>query len=126
MEWLMPSRLLTLRQVNEKLRNALQRFRPELHQCSSILPGELSSVRGELLRVRECHREGNGSSPDPETAAALAREMREYRTNLERLEHILPDVQMRLLAERTRLRNAQVHIDAADAWAGANKETLQK
>jgi len=127
----MSSPLPTLRQVNEKVRNALLRFQPELQRCSSILPGELLSLRAALLRARACLHEVDANSfPDSfaarENATALAEEVRQYRANLEKLQHILPDLHLRLLAERVRLRKAQRHIAAAAAWAGANKKTLPK
>lgn len=126
MERLMSTPLLTLRQVNEKLRNALLRFRPDLHQCSTILPGEFSSLRAELVRARKCLREVENTIPDPENASALAAEACKYHTNLRKLKQILPDLQMRLLTERSRLGKAQIHLAAAAAWARASKKTLQK
>ena len=62
----------------------------------------------------------------PEDVTAFAREVSEYRANLEKLKHILPDVQMRLLVETARLRKVQLHLAAADAWAGASKKALYK
>lgn len=119
----MSSPLLTLQQVNEKIRKALQRFRPELQHCAAILPGELSTLRAELLRARKSLE---NAIAEPGNEKALSQEVREYRVNLEKLKHVLPDLQMRLMAERTRLQNAQVHISAAAAWAGASKRTLRK
>jgi hypothetical protein len=127
----MSSPLLTLREVNENVRAALLRFRPELQQCSAIAPGEFSSLLGELLRARECisafdQADHSISLEIPGDQGALAQEVREYRANLEELKHLLPDLQMRLLAERARLGRAQVHLAAADAWAGASKKTFPK
>jgi len=127
----MSSPLLTLREVNEKVRHALQRYRPELQHCSVIAPGEFSSLLAELLRARNCLCELK-ATPGPlpgqahEIRDALAEEMREYRSNLEKLRQILPSLQLRLLAERNRMQQAQSHVVAATAWAGASKKTLRK
>jgi hypothetical protein len=125
----MSSPLLTLREVNENVRAALLRFRPELQQCSAISASEFTNLRAELLRASECllHLDTNRSHfrAEPEEAA-LSQEIHEYRANLEKLKHLLPDLQMRLLAERARLGRAQVHLAAADAWAGVSEKTLQK
>jgi hypothetical protein len=131
MERLMSAPLVTLRQVNETVRSALVRFRPEVQLCSAIAPGEFSSLLGELLRARECLsgfvQPDHSISPEiPEDQGALAQEVREYRANLEELKRILPGLQARLLVERSRLQKAQMHAAAAAAWAGASKKTLQK
>jgi hypothetical protein len=127
----MSSPLLTLREVNENVRAALLRFRPELQHCSAIAPGEFSSLLGELLRARECisafdQADHSISLEIPGEQGAFAQEAREYRANLEELKRILPGLQARLLAERSRLQKAQMHAAAAAAWAGASKKTLQK
>lgn len=126
----MSSPLLTLRQVNGKFRNAFLRFQPELQHCSAIAPDEFSGLRAELSRARNCLRELEGVPVPPgqlqEVRDALADEMCQYRSNLEKLKHILPSVQLRLLVERSRLQQAQSHVVAATAWAGANKKSLRK
>ena len=122
----MSSPLLTLRHVNGEVRRALQRFRPELRHCSGIAPGEFSALRAELSCARQCLHEAKSPMEAPEDVTAFAREVSEYRANLEKLKHILPDVQMRLLVETARLRKVQLHLAAADAWAGASKKALYK
>jgi superfamily I DNA and/or RNA helicase len=62
--------------------------------------------------------------PHSEGAAALEKEALEYRSNLEKLKHFLPDLQVRLLAEKLRLESARTHVASAAAWARANKKTL--
>jgi hypothetical protein len=49
----------------------------------------------------------------------LKNESLEYRSNLEQLQQLLPDFQVRLLAEKSRLEVAKSHVAAAAAWAGA-------
>jgi hypothetical protein len=106
----------TLRAVNENLRSALVRLRPEQTQCSSIKPEELSALVAELRRAAECVRTPQAQS---EATAAL-----EYRRNLDRLRQILPGLHLRLLAEKSQLEAARTQVAAADAWACASKKTL--
>jgi hypothetical protein len=111
----------TLRQVNEYLRSILMRLRPERKHCSTVRPHDLSDILSQLLRAAECLRQ---PPAHPETAAALEKESLEYRGNLEKLKHFLPDLQVRLLAEKSRLETARTHVATAAAWARANKKTL--
>jgi len=131
---MMPSdALTTLRQVNDNLRLALQRFRPEQTRCSAIAPGELSGLLAQLLRGGECLRNLTPHSAvvspmdrpaRDQGVAALEQETRAYRNNLEKLRSSLPDLHARLLAERSRLANARTHLAAVAAWARASKKTL--
>ena len=121
--------LLTLRQVNDSLRSALARFRPEQTLSSRITAGDFSAVLGELLRAGECLRNHSShhapaTSGAAEEEAALAEETRAYRLNLEKLKCFLPDLHARLLAEKARLESAQTHVAAASAWAKASVKTL--
>ncbi|MGD0791570.1 MAG: hypothetical protein ABR920_07345 [Terriglobales bacterium] len=116
-----PDALETLRQVNDNLRSALIRLRPERKHCSTIRPQDFSDILSQLLRAAECLRR---LPPHSEAAAALEKESLEYRGNLEKLKHLLPDLHGRLLAEKSRLETAQNHVAAATAWARASKKTL--
>lgn len=116
-----PDALETLRQVNDNLRSALIRLRPERKHCSTIRPQDFSDLLSQLLRAAECLR---NLSAHPEAAAALEKEALEYRRNLETLKHFLPDLHGHLLAERSRLETARTHVAAAAAWARASKKTL--
>jgi hypothetical protein len=116
-----PDALETLRQVNESLRSALARLRPERKHCSSLRPQDFSSLLAQLLQAAECLRLRPAHS---EAAAALEKEALEYRGNLEKLKHFLPDLQVRLLAEKSRLESAKSHLAAKAAWAKANQQTL--
>jgi len=40
------------------------------------------------------------------------------------LKRFLPDVQARLLAEKSRLEAARIHVTAAAAWGRASRHTL--
>ena len=113
-----PDTLDTLRQVNEYLRSALLNLRPERKHCSAIQPRDFHEILGQLMRAAETLRQPpvNGA-----TAAALQDEALEYRRNLEKLKQFLPDLQISLLAERSRLETARSHAAAASAWAQARK-----
>jgi hypothetical protein len=121
-----PDPLATLRQANETLRSALVRLRPERTHCSSLRPQDFSSLLGHLLQAAEClrRRPEQMEAIMPEAAAALKKESLEYRSNLEKLKHFLPDLQVRLLAEKSRLESARTHLSAKAAWAKANQQTL--
>jgi hypothetical protein len=117
----MPSDALeTLRQVNDSLRSALIRLRPEHTHCSTIRPQAFSDLLTQLLRAAECL----GSMPNHSDAAAFQQESLEYRRNLERLKDFLPDLHGHLLAEKARLENARRHVAAAAEWARATKKAL--
>ena len=67
----------------------------------------------------------SAEGPAPSDAgAALEKESLEYRSNLEKLKQFLPDLHGRLLAEKARLENAQLHVGAAAAWVRASKKIL--
>ena len=116
-----PDALETLRQVNENLRSALLRLRPERKHCSSIRPQDFSDILSQLLRAADCLRR---LPPCSEAAAALEKESLEYRSNLGKLKHFLPGLQVLLMAEKSRLESARTHVASAAAWARANKKTL--
>jgi hypothetical protein len=113
--------LATLRQVNNCLRSALVRLRPERQHCSTIKPQDFSDLCGEILRAADCMRR---ISLDPQAATQLKNESFEYRSNLEQLNKLLPDVQARLLVEKSRLECAQSHVAAAAAWVGITNKCL--
>jgi hypothetical protein len=111
----------TLRQVNEGLRSALIRLRPEQKDCLTIRAEDFSDLLGEILRAGECLR---GPATHPEAVVALEKESLEYRSNLEKLKRFLPDLHGCLLAEKSRLESARTHVAAAAAWVRASKGTL--
>ncbi len=121
-----PDALATLRQVNESLRSALVLLRPERKHCSSLQPQDFSGLLSQLLQAAEFLRclPGHPGVIATEAAAALKKEALEYRNHLEKLKHFLPDLQVRLLAEKSRLESARTHLAAKAAWAKANQQTL--
>jgi hypothetical protein len=111
--------LATLRAVNKNLKSALVRFRPERQHCSAVKPQELSDLRSAILQAGDC-AQGISLQAAPE----LKNESLEYRGNLEQLKQLLPDFQVRLLAEKSRLEVAKSNVAAAAAWAGASTGTF--
>jgi hypothetical protein len=122
MEGMMPPDTLeALRQVNESVRSALIQLRPEQKHCATIRPQDFSDLLSEILRAAELLRHPSAHSG---AGPAFDRELLEYRDNLERLKHFLPELHGHLLAEKSRLETARTHLGSAAAWAGASKETL--
>ncbi len=121
-----PDALETLRRMNEGLRSALVRLRPERRHCLSLRPQDFSELLGQLVKAAECLRNISSDSAGATTIEkdALEKEALEYRGNLETLKHFLPDLHVRLLAERERLERARAHVASASAWAGLGKQTL--
>ena len=111
--------LATMRAVNKNLKSALVRLRPERQNCSAIKAPELSDLRSTIRQAAECVR---GISP--QSVPELKNESLEYRSNLEQLKQLLPDFQVRLLAEKSRLEKAKSHAAAAAGWAGASTRTF--
>jgi hypothetical protein len=122
MEGIMPTHALeTLRRVNDNLRSALFHLRPERKHCSTVRPQDFSYILSQLLTAAECLRHPPVRSED---VAALELEALEYRGNLEKLKHFLPDLHLRLLAEKARIETARAHVAAAATWARASEKTL--
>ncbi|MGA7685071.1 MAG: hypothetical protein WCC32_13425 [Terriglobales bacterium] len=129
-----PEAVEVLRRVNLKFRSALLRLRPEHRHCSTLRPQDLSDVLSHVLEATDCLRNidsrfaAEGSREDVrmtnEAAKIIEKEALEYRGHLENLKRFLPDLHLRLLAERARLETARAHLSAAASWAGASKKTL--
>ena len=119
---MMPADCVTsLHEINDRLRRALIRLRPERRRSTSIEPQEFSGILDQLLRAAECLR----SAPaDASMAGALAREARDYEANLFALKQFLPALHVQLLAEKSRLETSRSHLTSAAAWAGTAKKTL--
>jgi hypothetical protein len=113
--------IATLRAINKHLRSALVRLRPEQQHCSAITPQDFSDLSSEIRRAADCVRR---IFLDHQPAAELKKASLEYRRNLEQLKHLLPDLQVRLLAEKSRLEVAKNHVAAAAAWVGASTRTF--
>ena len=117
----MPSNALeTLRLANQNLRSALLEFRPEQSDSAAVHTQQFSALLSDLMGAAECLQH----SPASGEATEFAREAREYRHGLEKLKQLLPSLQLRLLAEKSRLEAAQDHLSSASAWDQLRKKTL--
>ncbi len=117
--------------MNDDLRSALVRLRPERRHCSTLRPRDFSELLCQVLEAAECLQNIRSHSAAQTAAdvdliekAALEKEALEYRGHLEKLKHFLPDLHVRLLAERARLETARAHAASASAWARVSKKTL--
>lgn len=114
--------LETLQQVNDYLRSALLRLRPEQETESSVMrPQECSNILGQLQRAAESLRRPPAG---PEAARAFEKESLDYLRNLETLKDFLPGVHERLRAEKAHLEAARNHVATAAAWSRASRETV--
>jgi len=129
-----------LRRANDNLSSALVRLRPEHKHCSTLQPQDLSDLLSHVLEATEClrnlhshsaSRAGLEKAPIKKEAIekevaqeAIEKEALAYRVHLESLKRFLPDLHVRLHAERARLETARTQLAAASAWAGARKEIL--
>lgn len=115
-----PDALQTLREVNDGLRSGVLRLRPRRRHCSTIKPEDFSNLLREVQRATECL-----SYPaTPEDANALEKESLAFRSILEELKGLLPDVHVRLLAEKSRLETARSHLESVAKWAQSRKKSL--
>ncbi len=111
----------SLRIANGNLRAGLARLQPEPNSPCLLTPEDLCDLHAMVSYAASCRRSlASDGVPDGE----LEKEIREYRSNLEKLAEVLPSVQGRLLAEKARLQSARSHVTATNAWAQASKDTL--
>jgi len=111
-----PDALAALREVNDNLTLALLRLRPERKQISTLSPHDFSDLRKQMSNAGVCLRL---LPPISKAEGETRKGLLEYRHNLEKLKQLLPDVQARLLAEKSRLVAARTHAAAAVHWAQA-------
>jgi hypothetical protein len=107
--------------ANGRLRAGLARLQPEPNADLLLKPEDLADLRAVVLGAASCWR---SLAPNGVPDAELEEELREYRSNIEKLAKALPSVQGRLLAEKARLQSARSHLAATNAWAQASKDTL--
>lgn len=110
-----------LRSANHELRGVLDRWQAEPGNPSDFSPQALAAVLAELQRATESLRT---ISPGSALTSEWEKEIAEYRSQVQRLEQILPTIEKRLLTEKVRLEAARAHVAAAMAWAEARKKTL--
>jgi hypothetical protein len=101
--------LETLRQVNRDLSSTLLRLRPDRKHCSTIRPQDFAGILSQLRRAAEILR---NAPEDPKASAALEREAREYRANLEKLKRS-QRVGLELVGRRATVHHAMEDGQAA-------------
>ena len=110
----------TLRLTNGRVRELTRRIQSGArgprarHEDFVSLLDEVTRAAVWLARV-----------PTEDSDAEWAKEVSDYRSTLEQLRQVLPEIQSRLLAERIRLEANHKHLSAATAWAHASKSTIK-
>lgn len=110
-----------LRDANRNLRLGLVRLQPDSNIADPLVPSNFSSLLAQLMRVAECLRD---ISSEGLRNIELAKELSEYRANLQELAQVLPIVHGRLLTEKTRLEIVRSHVHAAASWTQLSQKTL--
>jgi hypothetical protein len=118
----MPSLLLNLRETNRRMGCWLDTIGRETGEPCAPSPEQMSAVLSELLRTGGWLR----AQPLPQQAGdpELSRELRQYRSHVQRLSEVLPSIHRQLLAERARLEAQRAQVLAAGEWARASRQTL--
>jgi hypothetical protein len=81
----------------------------------------LVNLNNHLANTEALVREARLAPSNPN----VDREIKEYCDCLERLRDVLPTLQTRLLAQRSRLEPEREHVQAAAAWAQCAKDMLR-
>ncbi len=110
-----------LRLTNARLRAVLVGWQTTAGELPSVQPLVLTDLLNDLRQAAECLR---AIPPDSAPDAELAKEISDYRDNVQQLEQCLPTIQIRMLAERARIESARSHLAAAAAWADGRKRIL--
>ena len=106
-----------LRQTNGRIKELTIRLH-NTERCVSVSRQDFEDLGGELsLAAIWLRKMAPGSMLEEE----LARELSDYRENLEHLQKLLPSFQRRLLTEKARLEIEAAHRKAAEAWASASR-----
>jgi hypothetical protein len=114
---------LNLHGTTVRLRTWLDQFLPCTGANGSSLrifrPDEMLFLLTEVMRAGELLR-GAAQGCDP----SAEQEISDYRTEIERLRILLPNLQTSLLAERARLENERERLSAASDWIRTSRHTL--
>lgn len=118
-----PGNLLNLEETTARLRTWLDQFLPRTETnglpARIIRPDEILFLLSELMRAGEWLK-GAPQPRDPQAEQQIS----EYRTQIERLRRLLPNLQSSLLAERARLENERERVHAASRWTHTSRQTL--
>jgi hypothetical protein len=110
-----------LRLVNGRLTTLLGSWQAEPIDPTSLQPQVLTALLADLQQVA---RWLSAIPPDSPRDGDFAREVAEYRGNVQRLEELLPRLQGWMLAEKARLDGVRAHLAAAGAWVEGRRKIL--
>jgi hypothetical protein len=111
-----------LHDTNSRLRSWFSSTFPAAGQSASITPESMAALLSELLRAGASLRvepaPAPGHDPDLDTELAL------YRSYVERLRQLLPQLHRQLVAERAQIEAQRTRVQFAAEWARASRQTL--
>lgn len=110
-----------LHSINDYLREALARWRNAPGDPSALQPDALTPLLAKLNSAAELLKGIVASDP---ADLELQKEISDYRSNVEKLQELLPLIHNRLLSEKARLESARAHLAAVAAWADARNKLL--
>lgn len=108
-----------LRQTNRKLRALLDALAPPGSEPVPATPAQLADLFAEILQAGEWLRQ----RPVMPNDLRLNEEINQYRSNMERLQRVLPVLRAHLLAERAHLEEERRQIQATTAWVRTARKT---
>lgn len=112
-----------LHSANSRLTAVLADLELGANKPAITLAEELQCVLSSLAQVRDLPKHDLDLAVTDER---ISGQVALYRSQLTRLQQLLPSIQIRLLTERARLEKERVHLTSAGAWAEINRETLLK
>lgn len=117
----MPALLQTLRDTNRRLKVCLDTIAAQ-REPEVVSPEQMNSLLSALLVARASLRAKDVSLADHDRE--VARELAEYRRQIERLRDLLPSIHRALLAKRSRIERQRSRLRSASQWARASRQTL--
>jgi hypothetical protein len=111
---------LSLLEINSRLEQWRRQIAPAVAQLSvGELTASVNQLRLWLDAVDGLGRASGFNLCD----SALAAAWKEYKEHLQAVREVLPQIEIRLQAERELLRSQQQHLQDADAWVDASRLT---
>jgi hypothetical protein len=107
-----------LRRVNQKLEDLLENVGSVTGDALlGLAPDQFADLLSQVVRPGELIAADNGNT------VAIG-ELRRYRGNLERLQQVLPLLEVQLHIRRACLDAERAHLEAASDWATTSKVLL--
>jgi hypothetical protein len=110
---------LSLPEINSRLEDWRRQMAPAAQLSAGELTASVTQLQLCLDAVDELGRASGFNLRDPAIAAAWE----EYSGHLRAVREILPQIEIRLHAERELLRRQQQHLQNANAWVDASRLT---